>query len=389
MKRSICFVTVSRADYGLMRKLLKILQSRTNVNLQLLVTGSHLSSIYGDSIIEIENDDMFINSKLQILDLENSNLSVAQATGSIITKAAKILTDLHSDLVVIIGDRYESFGVATAAHILGIPIAHIHGGEITEGSLDDAFRHSITKMSYIHFVSAEEHKNRVIQLGEDPNHVYQFGGLGAESIVDCKLMEKSEIEKKFNFKFLSKNLIITFHPSSVDRNLDASHLSSVLKALKEFPDILQIFTMPNADSGALMLHDMISNYVLENSNSKYFKSLGQVAYYSVLAQVDGVIGNSSSGLLEAPSFQIGTVNIGDRQRGRLRNLSVIDCLPNESDIVNGINMILSQEFKNKITKQKNVYYQPGTSEKIAQVLTEIDLTYSISKKFFDIPKGKT
>tara|TARA_B100001248_G_C27397534_1_gene466742 strand:- start:1298 stop:2461 length:1164 start_codon:yes stop_codon:yes gene_type:complete len=383
-KRKICIVTGSRAEYGLLRSIIKLVDKSPQLELQLVVTGMHLSSEFGFTVKEILDDNFFISKKLETLLSSDTPIGVSKSIGLGIIGFSETLEDLKPDLILLLGDRYEILSIAICALIAKIPIAHISGGEITEGAIDESIRHSITKMSSIHFVAAEEYKKRVIQLGEDKTKVFNVGGLGAETINKFNLLTKNQLEKDLKFKFNSKNILITFHPETLDENSKEDQIDNLLYSLNNFKNLGLIFTMPNADNRGKIIHRKIQSFCNKNKNSIYVKSLGQKRYYSCLKIIDGVVGNSSSGICEAPSFNIGTVNIGDRQKGRLRCHSIIDVENDDKKITNAIKLILSDKFKDKIKNVSNPYLINNTSKNIVQIIKEINLDGISKKKFFDL-----
>lgn len=383
-KRKICIVTGSRAEYGLLKSVIELVDKSIDLELQLVVTGMHLSSEFGFTINEILNDNFHINKKLETLISSDTPVGVSKSIGLGVIGFAETLEELKPNLIVILGDRYEILSIAICALIAKIPIAHISGGEITEGAIDESIRHSITKMSSIHFVAAEEYKRRVIQLGEDKNKVFNVGGLGADIVKQSDLFTKEYLEDFLNFKFKSKNILITFHPETLDLNHTECQIDNLLFSLVNFDNIGFIFTMPNADNRSKTIDSKIQRFCFENKNSTYIKSLGQKKYYSCLNIVDGVVGNSSSGICEAPSFKIGTVNIGDRQKGRVRCESIIDVNNEQKEITNAIKTIISEEFKSKIKGVINPYQINNTSENIVRIIKEINLEGITKKKFFDL-----
>lgn len=383
-KRKICVVTGSRAEYGLLKSIIELLDKSPDLELQLVVTGMHLSSEFGFTINEILNDNFHINKKLETLISSDTPVGVSKSIGLGVIGFAETLEELKPNLIVILGDRYEILSIAICALIAKIPIAHISGGEITEGAIDESIRHSITKMSSIHFVATEEYKRRVIQLGEDKNKVFNVGGLGADIVKHSDLFEKEYLEDFLNFKFKSKNILITFHPETLNLNHTECQIDNLLFSLGNFDNIGFIFTMPNADNRSKTIDSKIQRFCFENKNSTYIKSLGQKKYYSCLNIVDGVVGNSSSGICEAPSFKIGTVNIGDRQKGRVRCESIIDVNNEQKEITNAIKTIISEEFKSKIKGVINPYQINNTSENIVRIIKEINLEGITKKKFFDL-----
>ena len=384
MTRKICVVTGSRADYGLLRSVMQGIKNDPNLIIQVIATGMHLSPTFGLTYKEIESDGFFIDEKVEVITEIDTPEEISQSIAKGITGCAKAFNRLEPDLILLLGDRYEIFSAAIAAHVALIPIAHIHGGELTGGALDEAFRHSISKMSSLHFVAAEEYKKRLIQLGENPKNIYLAGGLGVDSIKKHKLLNKHELENKLNIKFLDKSLLITFHPVTLDIESSEFQFKELLKALSNFKDTTLIFTMPNADTGGRKLINMVEEFVIENKNAKAFTSLGQLLYFSCILNMDGVVGNSSSGVLEVPSFKKATVNIGDRQLGRLQAESIINCKPLKKDILNAIEKLYSSSFQTLLDRVTNPYNGTGVNEKIIEVLGAISLDGIIKKDFYDL-----
>ena len=384
MTRKICVVTGSRADYGLLRSVMQGIKNDPNLIIQVIATGMHLSPTFGLTYKEIESDGFFIDEKVEVITETDTPEEISQSIAKGITGCAKAFNRLEPDLILLLGDRYEIFSAAIAAHVALIPIAHIHGGELTGGALDEAFRHSISKMSSLHFVAAEEYKKRLIQLGENPKNIYLAGGLGVDSIKKHKLLNKHELENKLNIKFLDKSLLITFHPVTLDIESSEFQFKELLKALSNFKDTTLIFTMPNADTGGRKLINMVEEFVIENKNAKAFTSLGQLLYFSCILNMDGVVGNSSSGVIEVPSFKKATVNIGDRQLGRLQAESIINCKPLKKDILNAIEKLYSSSFQTLLDRVTNPYSGTGVNEKIIEVLGAISLDGIIKKDFYDL-----
>ena len=380
----ICVVTGTRAEYGLLRRLMFGLKKNRKFKLYTIVTGMHLSKNFGLTYKEILLDGFKINEKI------NLKLKSDTANGIInsINEGTKGFTKAYNkfkpDVILVLGDRYEIFAAAVAACFSKIPIAHLHGGETTEGSMDEALRHSITKLSHIHFVAANIYKKRVIQLGENPNRVFNVGGLGVDNIKSLKLLSKRQLEKDLNYKFNKNNILISFHPETLSKLSTKKQFQEVLSALKKFKNTNIVFTMPNADLDNRIIYRMIKNFVKNNKNAHYFISMGQLRFLSFLKYSDGIVGNSSSGLLEMPSFKKGTVNIGDRQLGRLKAKSVIDVRSKKNDIIKGINTLYNRKFQNKIKKIKNPYGNGGASNKIIQILLKIKLKNILKKKFFSL-----
>lgn len=381
--RKICVVTGTRAEYGLLRWVMEGIADSSMLELQLIVTGMHLSPEFGMTVEAIEADGFNIDRKVEMLLSSDSPVGIAKSTGLGMIGFADALYELKPDMLLVLGDRFEIFAVATAAMIARIPIAHLHGGELTEGIIDEAIRHSITKMSHLHFVAAEEYRNRVIQLGEQPDRVYNVGGLGIDSILRLKLLSRNELEESLDFKLAAKNLLITFHPITLEHSSSAEQMDELLLALAELHDTRLIFTMPNADTDGRILFKKIEKFCKLHPNAHAYTSLGQLRYLSCIQHVDGVVGNSSSGLAEVPSFKKGTINIGDRQRGRLKAKSVIDCMPTHKDITKALHTLYSAGFQQSLQTVQNPYGNGGASEKIKSVLTTFDLSNILKKRFYD------
>ncbi len=383
IKRKICIVTGSRAEYGLLYWLLKEVDEDQDFELQLIVTGTHLSSEFGLTYKEIEKN-FKIDKKIDIKLTSDNSIDISRSMSIAQTYFSEAYNEINPDIVIILGDRYEIFSAAISAMISRIPIAHIHGGELTEGAIDDAIRHSISKMSHLHFTAAEEYSKRVIQLGEEPKRVFNVGGMGIENIKRLKLLTKEQFEKSINFKLNDKNVLVTFHPVTLENKTSKKQFQELLDAIDELNDTNIIFTKTNSDMDGKIINLMIDEYTAKNPiKSKCFKSLGQVNYLSALLHVDLIAGNSSSGLLEAPSFKIGTVNIGDRQRGRIKSDSVIDCLPEKKNIRDSIKKIYSNEFKQLLKNVKNPYGEGNASKKIINVLKTTQLQGILKKTFFN------
>ena len=387
--RKICVVTGTRAEYGLLYWLMKEIQSDENLELQLIVTGMHLSPEFGLTYKEIEKE-FSINKKIEMLVSSDTPIGISKSMGLAQISFAEAYAELSPDVVVVLGDRYEIFSAATTAMISRIPIAHIHGGETTEGAFDEAIRHSITKMSHLHFVATEEYRHRVIQLGEDAEHVFNFGAPGLDNIRKLKLLSKVDLENEIGFKLGMKNLLVTFHPVTLEQSTAQDQFQQLLNALDELSDTQIIFTKANSDTDGRIINSMIDSYVTANSNKAIaFTSLGQLRYLSALQYVDAVVGNSSSGLTEAPSFKIGTINIGDRQKGRIKATSVIDCMPDRNAIIGAIQQLYSSVFQENVHDVTNPYGESGASKKIAGILSSYPLTHLLKKIFNDLPRSKT
>lgn len=384
MNRRICVVTGTRAEYGLLKWLMHELRASASVDLQVLATGAHLSPEFGLTYREIEADGFVIDAKVEMLLSADTSTAVGRSMGLGLIGYTDALERLRPDIIVILGDRYEMLAVAAAALIARIPVAHLHGGETTEGAFDEAIRHSISKMSHLHFTGAADYQKRVIQLGENPERVFMFGGLGIDAIKRISLMDKGELEQSINLALCKRNLLVTFHPVTLDEDGSEAQMLEMLSALGELEDTGLIFTMPNADTGGRSLAKLVQDFVSNHPNARVFNSLGQLRYFSCMRFVDAVVGNSSSGIAEAPSFGIGTINIGDRQKGRLSAGSVIDCEPTCASIRQAFLRLYSNEFQARLPLAVNPYGNGGASEKIARVLASHPLEGLIKKKFFDI-----
>lgn len=385
MTRKICVVTGTRADYGLLKWLIGDISGDPDLTLQLVATGMHLSPEFGLTVREIEQDGFRIDRKVEMLLSSDSAAGTAKSLGLGVIGFADALAELAPDVMVVLGDRFEIFAAVTAALFAKIPVAHLHGGEITEGAYDDAMRHAMTKMSHLHFVATAEYRDRVIQLGEQPDRVHLVGGLGVDAIHRLKLMGKAELESSLGLRFGAKNLLVTFHPTTLDGVPGSQQMEALLQALGTLQDTRLIFTLPNADTGGRGMIRMVEDFVGQHANAKAYPSLGQLRYLSCIAHVDGVIGNSSSGLLEAPSLKTGTVNIGDRQKGRPCASSVINCEPTAEAIVAAISRLYSREFKNKLASALNPYGEGGASEKIVHILKRAQLDGLSTKRFYNLP----
>lgn len=381
MNRTVCVVTGTRAEYGLLRWVMQGIKDAKDLELQIIVTGMHLSPDFGLTYKEIENDDFIIDHKIEMLLSSDTPVGISKSMGLGLIGFGDVFQQLKPDLLLVLGDRFEIFSAVTAALISRIPVAHLHGGETTEGAFDESLRHSISKMSHLHFVAAEEYRDRVIQLGEDPKNVFLVGGLGIDNIKKLNLLDRSALEVSLDFKLANKNLLITYHPVTLDNQTSRQQMSELLQALDKLEDTNLIFTMPNADTDSRVLIEMINAYVEINSNAVAFTSLGQLRYLSCIKYVDGVVGNSSSGLIEVPSFSKGTINIGCRQQGRLKAKSVIDCDSERQSISAAIEKLYSTGFHVSLKTVINPYGEGGASGKIVDILQKQPLDNILKKKF--------
>ncbi len=385
--RKICFVTGTRAEYGLLRRVMKLVQDSPLTRLQIIATNMHLSPIYGETYKEIEMDGFTIDEKVDIIEDKKpgDDNDILQSMAKGLVGFANAYDKLRPDLIVILGDRYEMLSASTAALIKAIPIAHIHGGEVTEGAFDDAIRHSITKMSSLHFTSTEEYRKRVIQLGEAPDRVFYVGALGVENITKLNLLSKRELEESLEFNLGEKSMMVTYHPETLNISSTKEAVQNLLGALDEFRDYKIIFTMPNSDNQSYIIRSEIEKYVIKNKGRcKAFKSLGIVRYLSVLKYISAVVGNSSSGIIEVPSFHIPTLNIGDRQKGRICAESVYSCNTSKEAIVKGLQVITSKEFRQIALNSSNPYGKEGSAEAIFETISTFPLSKLRQKAFYDI-----
>ena len=384
MRRKICIVTGTRAEYGLLRWVMEGVQQAPDLELQIIATGMHLSPEFGLTYREIEKDGFLIDRKVEILLSSDTPAGLAKSMGLGLIGFGEALQQLQPDLMLVLGDRFELFSAVAAAMVARIPVAHLHGGEATEGLIDEPIRHSITKMSHLHFVAAEEYRRRVVQLGEHPDRVFLVGGMGIDNIRKLDLLDRPALEAALGFKLGPKNLLVTFHPVTLENTTSAQHMAELLAALGALEETHLIFTMPNADTYGRVLFEMIEQFVIKHSNARSYTSLGQLNYLSCIKHVDGVVGNSSSGLLEVPSFRKGIINIGDRQRGRLKAESVIDCSPDQESIAVAIQRLYSKDFQLMLSNVKNPYGEGGASDRVVDTLIKVPLEDILKKRFFDL-----
>ena len=382
MKRKICVITSTRADYGLLRGVMEKITLTSSLDLQIVVTGMHLSPEFGLTYQEIEQDNFKIDYKIEAL------LSSDTAIGVSLIGFADAFKSLQPDLVILLGDRFEIFAAATACHIAGIPIAHLHGGEVTEGAIDDALRHAITKMSSIHFVAANDYKKRVIQLGEQPERVFLVGGLGIDSINNLKLLQREQLEQELGIKLGKKNLLITFHPTTIETESPEFQTTELLSALSELKETRLVFTYPNADAGGRSIIKLVNDFIKLNPNAIGYTSLGQKKYFSCVKEFDGVIGNSSSGIIEVPTFKKGTINIGSRQKGRIHAPSIISCEAKREEITSAIKTLYSTQFQENLIHTVNPYGDGGASDRIISIIEQLPLAGVNKKFFYDVPALK-
>jgi UDP-hydrolysing UDP-N-acetyl-D-glucosamine 2-epimerase len=385
MKIKICIVTGTRAEYGLFLPLLKELKIHPEFEIQIVATGMHLSPEFGLTYKNIEADGYIINEKVEMLLSSDSDAGIAKSTGLGIISLTDSLSRLQPDWVVVLGDRFETFAAATASYLLKIPLIHLHGGELTEGATDEAMRHAITKMSYLHFASTEVYRKRIIQLGEAPERVFNVGAIGLDNIKNLPLLSKTELENQLGISLNKPLFLITYHPVTLEHNSSKQQFENLLEALDEFKTAYQfIFTLPNADAQGRVIIDLLNEYVrIHPENSKQFTSLGQLRYLSLLQFTSIVIGNSSSGIIEVPSFKIPIVNIGDRQRGRIKAESVIDCGTSVDAISKAISKAINATTNNLFKTIESPYGDGSTAQKIVRIL-KLQPQAILKKTFYDI-----
>jgi GDP/UDP-N,N'-diacetylbacillosamine 2-epimerase (hydrolysing) len=382
--KKVCVLTATRAEYGLLKNIIIKMNSDPEIDLRVAVTGMHLSPEFGLTYKVIEEDGIAIDKKIEIILSSDNSVSITKSMGLALISFAEYFSESKPDLLVVLGDRYETLAVCIAAMNERIPIAHLYGGEITEGAIDECIRHSITKMSYLHFTSTLEYRNRVIQLGEEPERVFNVGAMGVENSLNIPLMSKEELEKSISFKLDRPYAVVTFHPVTLETNSAEKQTEELLSACDRYPDMKFVFTKANSDAGGRSINQMLDEYAADKENAVVFQSLGMERYLSALKYSTMVIGNSSSGLVEAPSFHVPTVNIGDRQKGRLQADTIINCEAEESQIAEAIKKALLVRHKSEIVT--NPYGDGKTSDRILLVIKEFleKDNISLKKKFFDV-----
>ena len=382
--RKICFVTGTRAEYGLLSRLMRLVKEDKDLQLQVIATNMHLMPEYGETYNEIEKDGFTIDKKVYMHKPSDDAHGIILSMAEEMQGMNDALSELKPDILVLLGDRYEILVAAQVALIHRVPIAHIHGGEVTEGAFDDAIRHSVTKMSSLHFTSCEEYRHRVIQMGEQPSRVFDVGSLGVENIKAVPLMTKDELEVSLDFKIDKQTILVTYHPVTLGGD-PAKDIREFLDALDQFKDLKVIFTMPNSDTGRDAIALAVENYVEKHSNSaKAYTSLGLKRYLSTLQFVKAAVGNSSSGIIEVPSFGIPTLNIGDRQKGRLASKSVVNCGTSKDEVIAGLKLCLSEEMQKAAKTYENPYAKPDTANLIYQELKYVELAGLNLKTFYDL-----
>ncbi|MBE6047089.1 MAG: UDP-N-acetylglucosamine 2-epimerase (hydrolyzing) [Clostridium sp.] len=382
MKKNICFITSTRADYGLLKPVMELFKNDNKYELQIVATGMHLSQEFGETYTEIENDGFDIRDKIEILLSSDTSIGTAKSMGLAMISFSEAINRLKPDVLVVLGDRYEIFAMCSVAVVMRVPIVHLYGGETTEGAFDEVFRHSITKMSYLHFTSTEEYRKRVIQLGENPKRVFNVGSLGVENVLNYKLLSKKQLEDEINFKLNMPYGLVTYHPVTLEDKSSERNTIELLNALDEVKDMKFILTKSNSDNDGRIINKLIDDFANSNKDRiKAFTSMGNIRYLSAMKYSACVIGNSSSGIIEAPSFNVRTINIGDRQKGRIQANSIINVKEDKESIKNGIKKVLLQKQTNVI----NPYKKENTSRIIYENIDKMLCSkINLKKKFYDI-----
>jgi len=386
MKKKVCVLTATRAEYGLLKPVIRKLRTYESLDVRVVATGAHLSPEFGLTYREIEQDGIPIDRKIEILLSSDTPSSISKSMGLALMGFADYFSELQPDLLVVLGDRYETLAVCCAAMNQRIPIAHLYGGETTEGAVDEAYRHAITKLSYLHFTSTEQYRKRVIQLGEDPSRVFNVGALGVENILKVPLLSKQELEKSLGFPLGDQYIVVTYHPVTLETESSEADFKALLEALDAFPDLGILFTKANADVDGRIINELIDAYVSCHPNTIAVGSLGTKRYLSAVKHSAAVIGNSSSGIIEVPSLHVPTVNIGDRQKGRLMADSVVNCKPTTKDIAGALHYALSEEGKNKAASTNNPYGAGDTAKLVCETIHQHVLadSHTLKKAFHDL-----
>jgi GDP/UDP-N,N'-diacetylbacillosamine 2-epimerase (hydrolysing) len=383
--RKICVFTGGRAEYGLLKPLIMELKEQKDIELQLLVAGMHLSREFGLTYQTIEDDGFICNEKVEMILSSDSSVSICKSMGLGLISFSEALIRLQPDILVTLGDRYENMSVVTSAWVCRIPVAHIQGGEITLGAIDDQFRHCITKLSTLHFVTTEEYRKRVIQLGENPDRVFNVGALNVDALKKIDILDKADLESDIGFKFEGKTALVTFHPVTLENNTAANSFQQLLGAIDEISDLRVIFTKTLADTDGRVINEMIDDYVAENSHKSIaFTSMGQLRYISALNYIGVVVGNSSSGIIETPSIKVPTLNIGVREQGRIIADNVICVEQDGSKIKSALELALTTDFRSSLYDMVNPYEKPDTAKNIANILASYQLPSSTMKEFYDL-----
>lgn len=384
--KTLCILTATRAEYGLLHPIIEKMILQPDIDVRVVVTGAHLSPEFGMTIHEIENDGVKIDKSIEILMSSDTPVAISKSMGLAMISFAEYFSELQPDALMVLGDRYETLAVCSAAMNARVPIIHLHGGETTEGAVDEAVRHAITKMSYLHFTSTEAYRKRVIQLGESPERVYAVGAIGVENALTTSLMTKNELEVSLGIELGEKYAVGTFHPVTLENQSAEQQANQLIEAISEFPEYTFVFTKANADSNGRVINEMLAQATEKYKNIVLFDSLGMRRYLSAVKGASFVIGNSSSGLIEVPSFHIPTINIGDRQKGRIKGTTVIDCEPESESIILAIRKAIDASFVSGIQDSLNPYGDEKTSERIVSITLEylVNNKMELKKKFYDV-----
>lgn len=384
--KKLVILTATRAEYGLLAPIIKKLSMVPEIDVRVAATGAHLSPEFGMTINEIKEDGVKVDKEIDILLSSDSPAAISKTMGLAMVGFAEYFAECKPDALMVLGDRYETLAVCTSALNAQIPIIHLYGGEATEGLIDEAVRNVITKLSYLHFTSTEEYRHRVIQMGEAPDRVFKVGAMGVENALHTELLSREELEKSLGCSLGNRCAVLTFHPVTLENNTAETQIRELLAAIGQFPDITFICTKANADMDGRIINECLQQFVKSHENAFLFDSLGMKRYLSVLSHAEFVIGNSSSGIIEVPSFKIPTINIGDRQKGRIQADSVINCEPEKEKIVDAINIALSNEFREVIKEVENPYGDGHTSDTIVEVTKDFLLNnkFKMQKVFYDI-----
>lgn len=386
MKKTIAVLTATRAEYGLLKTIIKTLIADGTFNIKVIATAAHLSPEFGITCKEIEEDGIKIDRKIETLLSSDTPSAISKSMGLTMIGFADYFAETKPDAFMLLGDRYEALAATCAAFNARIPIIHLYGGDTTEGAVDEAYRHAISKMAYLHFVSTEEYRKRVIQLGEAPERVFAVGEIGIENALHTKLLSLKELSKSLGIELGSNYALGTFHPVTLENNTAEKQIKALLKALSKYEDMQFVFTKANADVNGRIINKILEDYCAKQENFYLFSSFGMLRYLSAIKYAKFVIGNSSSGLIEVPSFKIPTINVGDRQKGRLMSTSVICCEPTQSDIEKAVNKALSSEFRKVASNTTNLYGDGKTSKKIIKIIKKVFAKpINLKKKFYDIP----
>jgi len=385
MKR-IVILTATRAEYGLLAPVIKKLSAYTDIDVRVVATGSHLSPEFGMTVEEIRRDGVRVDKEIEILLSSDTSVAISKTMGLAMLSFSEYFSEIKPDALMVLGDRYETLAVCICALNERVPIVHLHGGEATEGLIDEAVRNAITKLSYLHFTSTEEYRKRVVQMGEAPERVFNSGAVGVENALHTMFMSKKELEESLGCSLGKKMAVLTFHPVTLENNTAENQVDELISAMTEFPDITFICTKANADMNGRIINEKLAKYANDNSNVHLFDSLGMRRYLSAVSYANFVVGNSSSGIIEVPSFKIPTINIGDRQKGRIQAKSIINCLPNRDSISNAIDIALSDKFKDEIKEISNPYGDGNASNIIVEVTRDYLMNdkFKVQKAFFDL-----